>query len=89
MKKQRFHKYECLHCKEFKTYSLIKFCRHIKKEHNKTLSKKDFWFGIKWHFITQCFRYLLAYPLALIVLLCWAITYPIWWLHEFFDSFCN
>ena len=83
----RFHKYECLHCKEFKTYSIIKFMHHAKKEHNKTLTKKDLWFAIKWHFITQCFRYLLAYPLALLIILGTWLTYPFWWLHEFFESF--
>ena len=85
--KPKFHKYECMKCNTFKTYSIIKFANHIKKEHNATLTKKDWWFAIKWHFITQIFRYLLAYPLALLIILGAWLTYPFWWLHEFFESF--
>lgn len=88
MKSKLFHKYECLKCNNFKTYSIIKFAKHIKKEHNSKLTKNDWKFAIKWHWSVQCLRYVLAYPLAIIVLIMWGITYPFWCLHNFFDSFC-
>ncbi len=84
---KKFHKYECMKCKDFQTYSIIKFAKHIKTAHNSKLTKKDLLFAFRWHITTQIVKTILAYPLAILVLIGWGITYPFWCLHEFFDSF--
>ena len=87
MKKTKLHKYQCNKCNEFQTFSIIKFVNHIKKEHNGKLTKKDWLFALKWHIVTQTLKIVFAYPLAILILIGWGITYPFWALHEFFDSF--
>lgn len=87
MNKLKLHKYTCLQCKQFKTFSIIKFAKHIKKEHNKKLTKKDLVFALKWHITTQILKLILAYPLAILIVIGWGITYPFWLLHNFLDSF--
>jgi len=52
--------------------------KHIKKEHNKKLTKKDWKFAIKYHIITQIFRF----PTVLLAFLLFLLTYPFWWLNE-------
>ena len=87
MKKTKFHKYQCNKCNEFQTFSIIKFANHIKKEHNAKLTEKDWVFALRWHIVTQILVKIFAYPLAVLILIGWGITYPFWFLHEFFDSF--
>jgi hypothetical protein len=84
---KNFHRFECLRCKEFSTYSIIKFIKHIKKEHNSKLTFKDWRFAIRYYIVTQILFEIVKYPLAVLIILGSWITYPFWWLHEFFSSF--
>ena len=43
--------------------------RHLKKEHNKTLTKKDLRFAVRHHIITQILGKMFLYPIALVVIL--------------------
>ena len=86
--KNPFYKFSCKVCKDkYQTYSIIKFMRHLKKEHNKTLTKKDLRFAIRHHIITQVLGKIFLYPIALVVILLQLALYPFHWLYEFFDSF--
>jgi hypothetical protein len=85
--KNPFYKFTCKVCNEYQTYSIIKFMRHLKKEHNKTLTKRDLRFAIRHHIITQILAKIFLYPIALIVILLQLALYPFHWLYEFFDSF--
>lgn len=84
-----FYKITCKACKEnkYSTYSIIKFMRHIKKEHNKTLTKRDIKFVLKHHIITQILVRIFIYPIALMIIILEWLLYPFHWLYEFFDSF--
>ena len=86
MNKLKLHKYTCTNCKQFKTFSIIKFAKHTKKEHNSKLTKKDLVFALKWHITTQILKMILALPLAILIVIGWGITYPFWLLHDFLDS---
>ena len=86
--KNPFYKFSCKVCKdEFQTYSIIKFARHLKKEHNRTLTKKDWRFAIKHHIITQVISKIFLYPIALVIILLQLVLYPFHWLYDFIDSF--
>ena len=67
-----FYKYECKNCK-FETYSFFKMARHIKKEHNKKLTKKDWKFALKWHIISQTIRTLFKIPLIVLLVLLYLV----------------
>ena len=84
--KNPFYKFSCKVCNKYETYSVIKFMRHLKKEHNKTLTKRDWRFVVKHHIITQVLGKTTLYPIALIVILLQWVLYPFHWLYEFIDS---
>lgn len=79
--KKVFYKYECKTCK-FETYSLFKMARHIKKEHNRKLTKNDWNFALKWHIISQTIRTLFKIPLIVLLVILYALTYPFAWINE-------
>ena len=83
-----FYKFACKGCKEnkYETYSIIKFMRHVKKEHGKSLTKKDIKFVLKHHIITQILAKIFLYPIALMVVILELLLYPFHWLYEFFDN---
>ena len=86
--KNPFYKFSCKVCKgKYETYSIIKFMRHLKKEHNKTLTKRDWRFVVKHHIITQILGKIFLFPLAVIFILLMLVLYPFHWLYEFLDSF--
>lgn len=86
--KNSFYKFTCKVCEDkYKTYSVIKLMRHLKKEHNRTLTKRDLRFAVKYHIVTQIITKIFLYPIALIVILLQLVLYPFHWLYEFFDSF--
>lgn len=80
--KNPFYKFTCEACKSFETYSIIKLRKHIKKEHNKKLTKKDWKFAIRYHIITQILKKIFGFPIVLLAFLLWLLTYPSWWLNE-------
>lgn len=80
-----FDKFKCKHCMNFETFSIIKFARHIKKEHNKKLTKSDWKFIFKWHIISQFIQYLLVLPTIIILIILYFISYPFWWIKERID----
>lgn len=80
--KNPFDKYICKHCNSFETYSIIKMARHIKKEHNEKLTKKDWKFAIKYHIITQILKIIFRFPIVLLAFLLCLLTYSFWWLNE-------
>lgn len=83
----RFEKFTCKHC-NFSTYSIIKFIKHCKKEHNiKHLTAKDWRFVFKWHIITQVLMVGLRLPLVLLSFFVWCICYPFWFVKEFIENF--
>ena len=87
--KNPFYKISCKVCNEdkYQTYSIIRFMWHLKKEHNKTLTKKDLRFVLKHHIIVQILAKIFLFPIAVIVVLLQLALYPFHWLYEFFDSF--
>jgi hypothetical protein len=84
MKKEFFYKYECKEC-NFKTYSLFKIARHIKKVHNQKLTKRDWKFALKWHIISQAIRTLFKIPFIILLVLLFILTYPFAWINEQID----
>ena len=88
--KNPFYKFACKACdkkNKYETYSIIKFMRHIKKEHGKSLTKNDIKFVLKHHIITQILAKIILYPMALMIIILELLLYPFHWLYEFFDSF--
>lgn len=79
--KNPFYRYTCKNC-SLESYSIIKMARHIKKEHNKKLTKKDWKFAIKHHIITQILKVVFRFPIVLLAFLLCLLTYPFWWLNE-------
>lgn len=83
----RFEKFTCKHC-NVKTYSIIKFIKHCREEHNiKHLTARDWRFIVKWHIITQVLMIGLRLPLILLSLLMWYICYPFWFIKELIEYF--
>lgn len=81
-----FEKFKCKHCKNFETFSIIKFSKHLKKEHNKKLTKNDWKFILKWHIISQIISYLLAIPCIIIIIILYCLSYPFWYIKEFIEG---
>jgi hypothetical protein len=85
--KNPFYKFSCKVCKDkYQTYSIIKCMRHLKKEHNRTLTKRDIRFVIKHHIVTQILNKILLFPIAFIVVLLMLALCPFHWLYEFLDN---
>lgn len=85
--KNLFPKFQCQKCKEFSSYSIIKFIRHLKREHNSTMTAKDWKFAFRYHIITQILIKIFSLPLLLIIIVLRFILMPFNWLYEFLDSF--
>ena len=82
-----FEKFTCKHC-NVSTYSIIKFIKHCREEHNiKHLTARDWRFIIKYHIITQVLMVVFRLPLILLSLLVWCICYPFWVLKEIIEIF--
>ena len=82
----RFEKFCCKHC-NVETYSVIKFIKHCRKEHNiQHLTARDWRVVIKYHIITQILMVGLRLPLILLSFLVWCICYPFWLIKEFIES---
>ena len=82
----RFEKFACKHC-NLETYSVIKFIKHCREEHNiKHLTARDWRFILRWHIITQILMVVLRMPLIFVSLLVWLVCYPFWLIKEFIEN---
>jgi len=79
-----YEKFTCKRC-NFSTYSVIKIVRHLSKEYNIELTKRDIKFILRNNVITRTILFLFILPIVAIIIILRLLLYPFHWLYELLD----
>ena len=79
--KDTFLSLYCQHC-NFKSIFAVRVWRHLHKEHNIRLTKKDWEFLIKHSLITRIIKAILAFPLFVVCFILKIALIPFYHLYE-------
>ena len=81
---QLYEKFSCKRC-NFSTYSVIKIVRHLSKEYNIKLTKRDIKFILRYNVITRTILFLFILPIVAIIIILRLLLYPFHLLYELLD----